>query len=94
MLIYNTGAPVATVLENTIGNIWFEDQGVGAYNCYSSGLFPENKTFIIISGLGQPIIFAFRYDDNIVQIQTTDTSYGNQEWNTSFPQSIEIRVYN
>jgi hypothetical protein len=94
-LSYNTGAPVATVLENTIGNIWFERQGQGTYNCVSSGLFPEGKTFITISALGRPLIFAFRYfSDNQIQIQTITTEYSNEEWDNEFPGNFEIRVYN
>ena len=94
-LEYNTGTPVVTVLENTIGNVWFERQGQGAYNCVCSGLFPEGKTFIIISALGRPLIFAFRYfNDNQIQIQTITTEYGNQEWDNEVPGNFEIRVYN
>jgi len=44
-LSYNSGAPVATVLENTIGNVWFEYVNVGEYNLKSTLLFTE-KTFI------------------------------------------------
>lgn len=45
-LIYNEGAPVATVLENTIGNIWFTYADIGRYNIDSNVLFTDNKTFI------------------------------------------------
>jgi len=41
---YNTGAPVATVLENTIGDIWFVYNETGQYNIVSDGLFSLNKT--------------------------------------------------
>jgi hypothetical protein len=40
LLNYNTGAPVVTVLENTIGNVWFEYRN----NIASDELFIENKT--------------------------------------------------
>ena len=43
---YNSGAPVATVLENTIGNIWFRYNDYGYYNVFSNLLFIENKTTI------------------------------------------------
>lgn len=39
-LVYNTGAPVVTVLENTIGNIWFTYIDIGRYSINSNGLFP------------------------------------------------------
>lgn len=44
-LTYNTGAPVATVLENTIGNVWFTYDGVGTWAINSNGLFTLNKTY-------------------------------------------------
>jgi hypothetical protein len=44
-LSYNGGAPVATVLENTIGNVWFEYASTGQYQLKSTLLFTE-KTFI------------------------------------------------
>jgi hypothetical protein len=44
ILIYNTGAPVVNVLENTIGNIWFTYEGVGTYSVRSNSLFTSNKT--------------------------------------------------
>jgi hypothetical protein len=94
-LTYNTGAPVVTVLENTIGNIYWVRQNTGAYNCISSGLFPESKTFITISALGRPLIFAFRNNsNNQIQIQTTNIEFNNIEWNNEAPGNFEIRVYN
>jgi hypothetical protein len=42
-LIYNSGAPVVTVLENTLGNIWFTYASIGNYDINSNGLFIEDK---------------------------------------------------
>jgi len=50
-LTYNTGAPLATVLENTIGNIWFDYGSVGSYGIFSSSLFTINKTTLITGPL-------------------------------------------
>jgi hypothetical protein len=47
-LNYNEGAPVVTVLENTIGNVWFTYNGDGDYLVNSDNLFIDNKTFSII----------------------------------------------
>jgi hypothetical protein len=44
---YNTGAPVVTVLENTIGDIWFTYNAVGQYKINSNTLFTPNKTFLL-----------------------------------------------
>jgi hypothetical protein len=46
LLTYNTGTPVATVLENTIGNIWFQYIQDGRYGIHSVDLFDNLKTFI------------------------------------------------
>ena len=48
-LNYNLGAPVVTVLENTIGNIWFTYENVGNYRCVSNDLFTIDKTTVFIS---------------------------------------------
>jgi len=44
-LNYNTGAPVVTVLENTIGNIWFTYNSNGNYSMNSIGLLPSYSTW-------------------------------------------------
>jgi hypothetical protein len=61
-LIYNTGAPVVTILENTIGNIWFTYQGDGTYLINSNGLFTIDKTwgisanvFALTTGIIEPV---------------------------------------
>jgi hypothetical protein len=46
LLLYDQGAPTATILENTIGNIWFEYNGEGRYYIKSDSLFTLDKTFI------------------------------------------------
>ena len=43
-LSYNRGAPVATVLENTIGNVWFSYDNEGNYGINCNGLF--NNVFV------------------------------------------------
>jgi hypothetical protein len=43
-LRYDEGAPVVTVLENTIGNVFFIYDSTGVYSLKSSGLFTNNKT--------------------------------------------------
>ena len=48
-LSYDTGAPaVLSVLENTIGNVWFVYNGIGRYSMKSDSLFTEDNTFAII----------------------------------------------
>jgi len=94
---YNTGAPVATVLENTIGNVWFTYGNVGNYNVNSDGLFIENKQYLL------PYTY---YNDNGT-FEGVQLSYNNNSSIYIFSQlagvgandmlsktPIEIRVYN
>jgi hypothetical protein len=95
-LEYNTGAPVATVLENTIGNVWFEYNNVGEYYVKSNVLFTTNKTLAFGSfyNPGPQIYFYINnsiINENEVFLQTGDpTSADGYLSNTP----IEIRVYN
>lgn len=90
-----TDAPVAKVLENTIGNIWFTYGEVGTYYVNSNELFTENKT--ITSFLSNfPTSMAFNENllvnferQNVSQLTLSivgDGYLGNTP--------IEIRVYN
>lgn len=55
LLQANSGVPVATVLENTIGNIWFTYNGTGQYSVNSDGLFVENKSMCIIGSASEGV---------------------------------------
>ena len=48
-LLYDSGAPTVTVLENTIGNIYFKYKNPGEYQCESNNLFTIGKTTVFIS---------------------------------------------
>ena len=97
-LEYNTGAPVVTVLENTIGNIWFTYGGVGNYSIFSDGLFTENKTTFSIILMGDELsngylCKGYMGEPNSCGITTGDISTPyNDVLNWKTP--IEIRVYN
>jgi hypothetical protein len=45
-LLFNTGAPVVTVLENTIGNIIWNYDSAGVYYGVLVGAFTDNKTWL------------------------------------------------
>jgi hypothetical protein len=101
ILYYNTGAPVVTVLENTIGNIWFTYQGVGTYNAKSNGLFPFDKTvtFMGISVLSNIMQSCWNDEDpdNGIFIGSySQSSYlaNSRVNNLLYNTPIEIRVYN
>ena len=97
-LTFNTGAPVVTVLENTIGNIWFTYNDVGNYRIFSDGLFTENKTTFSIILMGDELSNGYLCkgyigEPNSCSIVTGDilTPYDSVlNWKTP----IEIRVYN
>jgi hypothetical protein len=98
----NTGAPVATVLENTIGNIWFEyNQGGGPvgsngeYFAKSSNLFTPNKTITFgdtsfFSGQSYWINYRIDYNNDVYITTGSGSGVNNLLLNTP----IEIRVYN
>ena len=95
---YNTGAPVATVLENTIGNIWFTYVDIGYYFFNSNGVFTENKTVAFITpNYGNDYnIIGIGYGDitfgRIKTINPGDLTQGQNSLLYNTP--IEIRVYN
>jgi len=97
-LEYNTGAPVATVLENTIGNIWLIYNDGGSYSIKSTDLFTANKTFVI-NGTGCNIIGDFCliktsiYNTNTIDLVSGDIDSSVND-NELLNTSIEIRVYN
>jgi hypothetical protein len=98
VLSYNSGAPVVTVLENTIGNIWFQYSSVGNYNIWSDSLFTENKTTFSIILMGDDLASGhlckgYIQEPNSCGIVTGDISATIDDvltWKTP----IEIRVYN
>jgi hypothetical protein len=101
-LNYNTGAPVAIVLENTIGNIWFTYDAIGGYGANSNGLFTIGKTFSSIYSqpvdtVGDGVRFAliqYQYPNvNNIGIQTGRSEFTNLD-DYLFNTPIEIRVYN
>lgn len=100
-LAYNTGAPVATVLENTIGNIWFTYVGVGSYQipydaCAAVGLTNLNNAYFINNNTITQTITANIFDDGdgpLVQIYTLTTNVEFSD-NILVNTPIEIRVYN
>lgn len=96
-LSYNEGAPVVTVLENTIGDIWFTYVGVGVYRINNlEDLFLTNKTFISnksIVGDNSGSFWSIENDSNSMLIGTLDSSGINIDSLIS-NHPIEIRVYN
>ncbi len=99
-LSYNSGAPVVTVLENTIGNIWFSYEGTGYYKVSSEpeSLFTVGKTVSFIGSVGDDVAspsygFLRPIGDANFYILTQNSS--NLDTNGMLNNTpIEIRVYN
>lgn len=96
-LAYVTAAPVVTVLENTIGNIWFTYDSIGTYLVNSNSLFTSSKSMTTIgstfSGVQNGgLAGVFLGGDSLFYIYTSFnfTTSNDELFNTP----IEIRVYN
>ena len=88
-----TDAPVATVLENTLGGtvVWTRS-GAGVYAGTLSGVFTENKTAIFLgAAAGNIIQYGFVDSTNYILLLTTEGGVAADE--KLFLTPIEIRVY-
>jgi hypothetical protein len=92
-LNYNAGAPVVTVLENTLGgDIIWTYEGTGEYLGTLAGAFINNKTYF--SGLADQStqLKVLRLNNNVVNVGTGISGVKtNGALNVT---TIEIRVYN
>ena len=101
-LEYNTGAPVVTVLENTIGNIWFAYNVIGGYLLYRDSDFIPEKVFAILTNnlsgniglVGDNMALGFECYPNAPYIAITSTTNGVATDGVLYNTPIEIRVYN
>jgi hypothetical protein len=96
-LSWNYGAPLVTVLENTIGNIWWTYGNVGSYSVNSDRLFIPDKTCLfssVSSDSGYPkyTTFILSTVSEVIVQQFEVGGTGIDEIGNK--QSIEIRVYN
>jgi hypothetical protein len=101
-LFYNLGAPVVTVLENTIGNIWFTYVDIGRYYLNSAALFTGTIP-TIVRPMGPSGGIAM--DETWGAYGFTKGSSSEIQFETGIPptgriddklitQFIEIRMYN
>lgn len=95
----DTGAPVATVLENTIGNIVWTYEGTGQYSA-SVPNFVQEKVLIFYgagtAGANTYVVQAYvnNFSPFGVWIDTSDSSTGLSADDVLQETPIEIRVYN
>lgn len=88
-----TDAPVATVLENTLGGtvVWsYNSQG--DYAATLTGAFPSGKTGVFMGNTNAAFWYGYRQSDNEVFIQTLNTSEEKIDEGL-LDTIIEIRVY-
>ena len=99
-LDYDEGAPVATVLENTIGNIWFTYVDTGYYQLSSESLFTNLKSTSIMQtptdggDKSRPGLYTTYFDgesDFYISTFRIDLRPRNEYLLNTF---MEIRVYN
>lgn len=88
-----TSAPVATVLENTIGTITITRSGTGEYTITSSGLFTLNKTTFDITPIQGFIKQSALSNINTIVFETRSTSNVASD-ELLLSKKLEIRVYN
>lgn len=96
-------APVATVLENTLGEVptWTYDS-VGYYKLSITGGFDVTKTFVNVGtsynqsgGFGNPLFRTYVYTDNKIWVDSFTESLGAHIATNGvlYATPIEIRVY-
>ena len=94
-----TDAPVATVLQNTLGGevVW-NYEGVGNYSAISTNLFTENKTSVlhksIIGDDPNYLLQSYSILTSSITFSTLEIGTGLQDSILLQPELIEIRVYN
>ena len=90
-----TNAPVATVLENTIGNIVWARNNTGIYQAVLVGAFTLNKTHLLsgtLEVLNNAALIFFRISEDSIILQVSVNGFISDDLLSNF--SIEIRVYN
>lgn len=91
-----TGAPTATVLENTLGGtvVWSRDSA-GFYKATLSGAFTNNKTFISLKPYSayNTEVKSSRLGSNDIGVSTFNTSGTQADDIMVGVQDFEIRVY-
>lgn len=91
-----TSAPVATVLENTIGSIVWSRSSQGTYLATLSGAFLANKTYYPTFGMSDSFnrVYINRISDNAIRVRAISEDLTTNLDNELFNFPIEIIVYN
>lgn len=91
-----TNAPVATVLENTVGNIVWTRNSPGNYSATLVGTFLANKTYYHTFGTSNSFnrVYTNRLNDDVMTIISISEDFTTYLDNELFNFPIEIIVYN
>lgn len=98
-----TDAPVATVLENTLGDIVWSRDAEGKYRATSTNLYTESKTLILHGvtdsfnseqGIIPFVIQKDSSDSSIIRVNTLSITSDIEQDGFLYQTPIEIRVYN
>jgi hypothetical protein len=97
-LNYNNGAPIVTVLENTIGNIWFTYADSGVYKLNNETLTDSSKLYFLINQINQRSLGIIWNDEDgsgaFVLSSRLISGFFVSENGILSNTSIEVRVYN
>ena len=98
-LYWNAGAPVVEVLENDLGNVWFNFRDTGLFVISSNNsIFTTGKTAFIDSTSYQPeigiVAISLTNLNEYTVSFTTSLSDGPDQKLVTMPTFVEIRVYN
>ena len=91
-----TSAPVATVLENTVGNIVWTRNSPGNYSATLVGTFLANKTYYPTFGTSNSFnrVYTNRLNDDVMTIISISEDFSTYLDNELFNFPIEILIYN
>jgi hypothetical protein len=95
LVVYDLGAPVATVLENTLGNVWFTYYDVGNYLAHYTNEFNTEKTTYLFQYTNPNSNIFSNFDDiGILPLRLSSYAGGIAVDGYISQIPIEIRVYN
>lgn len=87
----DASAPIATVMENSIGDIEWTYQSSGRYRAELTGAFTNQKTFVMLQ-IGESTITSVGVSElNMNYVEITNYSFIDNVFTNT---AIEIRVYN
>jgi hypothetical protein len=90
-------APVPTVLENNIGNVWFTYENSGSYKMQSNGLFvgtipTVTSVFSVVENITTRYVTVDKLNNNSLRISSFDYSLSKLD-NLLNNTPVEIRIY-